>query len=132
MNRIPTSADAIVIGAGCAGLAAAVQLASAGRTVAVIEEAPRLGGRAATFADRESGERVDNGQHVLFGCYRNTYAFLERIGAAQHAPLQSTLSVTMADVTGRRSDLICPDWTPPWHLAAGVLRWRAIPLVDRL
>ena len=62
------SADAVIIGAGVAGLSAAVRLAQAGKRVVVLEEAPRLGGRATAFTDRDTGERVDNGQHVLFGC----------------------------------------------------------------
>ena len=126
------SADVIVIGAGCAGLAAAVRLADAGRRVIVLEASPRLGGRAATFTDRETGERVDNGQHVLFGCYRETYAFLERVGTARLAPLQPRLRIAMASEDGRRFALECPDWRPPWHLAAGVLGFRALALADRL
>ena len=126
-------ADVVVIGAGFAGLSAAVQLAAAGRRVAVVEEAPRLGGRATAFTDRETGERVDNGQHVLFGCYRETYAFLKQLGTDQLAPLQMSLSLAMADTSGRMSRLECPDWLrPPLHLVAGVLRWRALPLADRL
>src|SRR6186997_2750659 len=126
-------ADVVVIGAGFAGLSAAVELAAAGRRVVVVEEAPRLGGRATAFTDRETGERVDNGQHVLFGCYRETYAFLARIGTDQLAPLQMSLSLAMADTSGRMSRLECPDWLrPPLHLVAGVLRWRALPLADRL
>ena len=73
--------DVVVIGAGFAGLSAAVRLVDRGRRVVVVEEAPRLGGRATSFADRETGERVDNGQHVLFGCYRETYDFLRRLEA---------------------------------------------------
>jgi squalene-associated FAD-dependent desaturase len=126
------SADVVVIGAGFAGLSAAVRLAGAGRRVVVVEEAPRLGGRATAFVDRETGERVDNGQHVLFGCYRQTYTFLDRIGTRGLAPLQPSLSVTMADATGRRFTLTCPAWRPPWHLLAGVLRWNALSLGDRL
>jgi squalene-associated FAD-dependent desaturase len=125
-------ADDVVIGAGFAGLSAAVRLADAGRRVIVVEEAPRLGGRATAFVDRESGERVDNGQHVLFGCYRETYAFLERLGTTHLAPLQPNLSVAMADGSGRHGKLRCPPWRPPWHLMAGVLTWRALPLADRL
>lgn len=124
--------DVVLIGAGCAGLAAAVRLAGAGLKVAVVEEAPRLGGRATAFTDRETGERVDNGQHVLFGCYRDTYAMLTTIGSRDLAPLAPRLSIGMASADGRRSDLTCPAWTPPWHLAAGVLGWRALPLTDRL
>jgi len=126
------SADVVVIGAGFAGLSAAVHLAGAGRRVVVVEEAPRLGGRATAFVDRETGERVDNGQHVLFGCYRETYAFLDRLGTRALAPLQQSLSVTMADATGRRSTLTCPAWPPPWHLIGGLMRWNALSLGDRL
>jgi len=126
------SADAVIIGAGVAGLSAAVRLAQAGKRVMVLEEAPRLGGRATAFTDRDTGERVDNGQHVLFGCYRETYAFLRAIGTADLAPLQSRLTLTMVDSRGQSSDLVCPSLSPPWHLVAGLLRWRALSLRDRL
>jgi zeta-carotene desaturase len=123
--------DAVVIGAGCAGLSAAVRLADRGWRVVVVEEAPRLGGRATAFTDRETGERVDNGQHVLFGCYRETYRFLKTIGAEELAPLQPRLRLTLAAPDGRSSTLTCPPLPPPWHLVGGVLRWRALSFKDR-
>ena len=126
------AADVVVLGAGFAGLSAAVALASKGRRVLVLEEGPRLGGRATAFTDRETGERVDNGQHVLFGCYRDTYSFLTTIGAAAKAPLQPTLSLTMASDTGRRATLRCPSWPAPWHLVGGLMRWSALGTGDRL
>ena len=125
-------AGAVVIGAGFAGLSAAVRLAQAGVRVVVAEESPRLGGRATAFTDRETGERVDNGQHVLFGCYRETYGFLGTIGASDSAPLQRALELTMIDDRGRAFALRCPPLPPPWHLIAGVLRWRALAVADRL
>jgi squalene-associated FAD-dependent desaturase len=124
-------ADVVVIGGGFAGLSAAVRLAAAGRRVVVVEQAPRLGGRATSFVDRETGERVDNGQHALFGCYRETYAFLGSIGASHLAPLQPTLTLAMADRKGRVSTLTCPRLPAPWHLIAGLMRWPAIGLADR-
>jgi squalene-associated FAD-dependent desaturase len=126
------TADVVVIDAGFAGLSAAVRLADRGLRVVVLEEAPRLGGRASAFSDRETGERVDNGQHVLFGCYRETYAFLRRIGTDHLAPLQSRLEFAMAGSDGRVFDFRCPPFPSPWHLIAGVLTWRALPLADRL
>ena len=121
----------VVIGAGCAGLAAGVRLASQGVRVTVIEEAPRLGGRATAFTDKESGLRLDNGQHALFGCYRETYSFLRAIGTAHLAPLDAALTLTMADAQGRASTLVCPSLRPPLHLVRGVLSWNAIPIRDR-
>lgn len=125
-------ADVVVIGAGFAGLSAAVRLIDAGLRVVVVEEAPRLGGRATAFTDRETNERVDNGQHVLFGCYRETYAFLRRLGTDALAPLQRRLALTMVGPGGNQSRLECPEWPPPWHLVGGALRWTALPLRDRL
>jgi squalene-associated FAD-dependent desaturase len=132
MEHGALTSDVVVIGAGFAGLSAAVRLAAAGRSVVVCEEGPRLGGRATAFTDRETGERVDNGQHVLFGCYRETYAFLRELGTDGLAPLQRRLAVTMADTSGRSARLVCPPWPPPAHLFGGVLRWRALSLRDRL
>jgi len=124
--------DVVVIGAGFAGLSAAARLARSGARVTVLEARSRLGGRATAFADRETGEIVDNGQHVLLGCYRETFSFLRDIGAADNVRLQPSLGVTMIDRAGRRSRLACPALPPPLHLLAGVLEWDGLAWRDRL
>src|SRR5215475_10964455 len=108
-----TTYDAIVVGAGFAGLSAAVRLVREGARVLVLEARGRLGGRATAFSDRETGELVDNGQHVLLGCYHETWAFLREVGAEGNVRLEPRLSVTMIDRTGRRSRLECPALPPP-------------------
>jgi squalene-associated FAD-dependent desaturase len=124
--------DVVIVGAGFAGLSAAVRLAREGKRVIVLEARSRLGGRATAFADRETGELVDNGQHVLLGCYTETFAFLRDIGASDHVRLQPSLRVTMIDRAGRRSRLECPPLPPPLHLLAGVLDWDALGWRDRV
>jgi squalene-associated FAD-dependent desaturase len=126
------SPQVIVIGAGFAGLAAAVRLAAAGRRVLVLEARGRLGGRATAFEDRETGHRVDNGQHVLAGCYHETFKFLDAVGARDRVALQPSLDVAFVDRAGRPSRLRCPALPAPWHLAAGVARWSGVGWRDRL
>ena len=125
--------DVIVIGAGFAGLSAASRLAGRGARVLVLEARSRLGGRATAFTDRETGELVDNGQHVMLGCYADTLAFLDEIGAGGNVSVQPQLSVSMIDRRGRRSRLTCPTTLPPpLHLVAGVLEWEALSWRDRI
>ena len=114
------------------GLSAAAALAERGVRVLVLDARPQLGGRATAFPDRETGELVDNGQHVLFGCYRATFEFLRRIDALDNVRIQPSLEVPYIDPTARRSVLECPALPSPLHLLAGVLDWDAMPWRDRL
>ena len=127
-----TTHDVIVIGAGFAGLSAAASLAESGARVLVLDARPQLGGRATAFVDRETGELVDNGQHVLFGCYRETFAFLRRIGAEHNVRAQPSLELVGYDEARGRSVLRCPALPAPINLLAGVLGWSAIPWRERI
>ena len=81
-----------VIGGGFAGLSAAVALADAGVPVHLFEARPTAGGRANAFRDPATGERIDNGQHVLAGCYYATLAFLRRLGRSRLRPVSTAPS----------------------------------------
>jgi squalene-associated FAD-dependent desaturase len=126
------SYDVIVIGGGCAGFSAATALVESGARVLVLEARPGLGGRATAFTDPETGERVDNGQHILMGCYDATFAFLRRIGASDRVRWQSGLKVPMIDRSGHYSVLSLPALPSPLHFLAGVLAWDALSWRERL
>ena len=64
-----------IIGAGYAGMAAAVALAQNGVSVTVYESAWQLGGRARGVEYR--GTQLDNRQHILLGWYRHTLKLIE-------------------------------------------------------
>ena len=77
-----------IIGAGYAGLAAAVELTAAGKQVEVFEASRVLGGRAR--AAQIEGFTVDNGQHILIGAYTETLRLMRAVGADPDALLKRT------------------------------------------
>lgn len=71
-----------VLGAGLAGLAAALTAASRGRPVTLIEAAPIAGGRCRSFTDPRLGLVLDNGNHLFLRGNRAVFDYLHEIGAA--------------------------------------------------
>ena len=70
-----------VIGAGLAGLSAALSLTAEGRSVIVHEAGPAAGGRCRSYHDKELGLRIDNGNHLLLSGNRAARAYIKEIGA---------------------------------------------------
>jgi squalene-associated FAD-dependent desaturase len=108
-----------VVGAGWAGLAAAVRATQAGRDVTVFETAGMPGGRARSD---DAGEgATDNGQHILLGGYARTLALMRDVGVdVERALLRLPLSVTYPDGSGFA---LSPDG--PRLLAAAKALWGA-------
>ncbi|MCT9118769.1 hydroxysqualene dehydroxylase HpnE [Cupriavidus gilardii] len=133
----PRAGDAVgaagavgIIGGGWAGMAAALELAQAGRVVQVFEAAPVLGGRARRVARRHpqvAGE-LDNGQHLLLGAYRHTLALMRRAGVDPDAALLR-LPLQMAYADGWR--LQAPRLPAPWHLVGMGLTARGLGWRER-
>lgn len=122
----------LIIGGGFAGLATAVELASAGRKVLLLERRSFLGGRAYSFTDRITGDTIDNGQHLMMGCYHQTLGFIEKIGATDKLRFQSTPRVDFLDETQGFATFRCPALPAPLHLVAGLARLGTIGWRDRL
>ncbi len=131
MDMSNTTSHVIVIGGGFAGLAAATALAERGIRVTVLERRPRLGGRAYSFTDDATGDTVDNGQHLMMGCYHETMRFLERIGSEKLVNWFPAPRVDFLDRDGAAA-LICPPLPAPLHMLVGMIRLRGISLVEKL
>lgn len=74
--------EAYIIGAGLAGLSAAVELARAGAKVRLTDSAPRAGGRCRSYHDPALGMVIDNGNHFTFSGNRAVAGYLETIGSS--------------------------------------------------
>ncbi len=71
-----------MIGAGLAGLAAALDLAEAGRRVTVHEATGKAGGRCRSFHDAALGRRIDNGNHLILSGNAAVLSHARRVGGA--------------------------------------------------
>jgi squalene-associated FAD-dependent desaturase len=117
-----------IVGAGWAGLAAAVAATQVGWHVQLFEAAKTAGGRARSLQQSFASKPLDNGQHVLIGAYRNTLALMRTVGLNPDALLRRLpLNLRYANGEG----LSLPDWPTPLNLLAGIGRAQGWPLNDK-
>jgi len=118
---------AAVVGAGWAGMAAAVCLADREIPVAVFEASRNLGGRARRVTI--DGSDLDNGQHILIGAYRETLALMRKVGAdPEQLFLRLPLELRFADGFHLRA----PRLPYPLNLLAGLLGARGLSFAQGL
>lgn len=122
----------VIIGGGFAGLTAAVDLAERGYAVTVLEGRGRLGGRAFSFTDRQTGAVVDNGQHAMMGCYTHTFTFLDRIGATNKVVRQPNLRVEMRHARFGAGAIACSGLPGPLHMVSAIFGYRLLTRRERL
>ncbi len=123
-----------VVGAGLAGLSAALHLLKHGHQVTLYEAAPQAGGRARGVT--LSHATLDNGQHLCLGAYQATLQLLAQAGLAeQDVFLRLPLALYMHDGEQRMA-LVTSRYLPaPLHLVWGLCtahglsvnsKWRAL------
>jgi squalene-associated FAD-dependent desaturase len=116
-----------IIGGGWAGIAAAVELSETGAGVTLFEASRALGGRARSIDI--DGRRLDNGQHILLGAYRETLALMRRVGADPDT-LFSRLPLQVIDNSGFR--LALAKLPAPLNIAWGLLTASGVCLAEKL
>lgn len=125
-----TRADALrvaVIGAGWAGMAAAVTLIEQGARVVLFEASRQLGGRARRVT--LDGADLDNGQHILVGAYSETLRLMQVVGVD---PRVALLRLPLELRTASGFHLRVAPLPAPLHLAVGLLGARGLGFADRL
>ena len=85
------SRKVIILGGGLAGISTAVALIRNGITPTLIERRQFLGGRAFSFTDRDIGEQIDNGQHVILGACSDYLELINTLGVGNAFDLPSRL-----------------------------------------
>jgi len=133
-KRAPTlrrSQKIVVIGGGLAGLSAAWHLSRAGHQVTLLEARQTLGGRTTSFTDTKTGMEIDNGQHVLMGCYRESLRFIKELGTVSLLNNPNRLDVPYASVAKGFSRLRASCLPAPLHLLQGLAGFKELSWADK-
>ena len=127
MENVGRELNVGIIGGGYAGMAAAVTLAERGVPVTVFESAKQLGGRARGVWYNDT--QLDNGQHILLGCYRKTLRLIQQVGGnIENDFLRLPLQLTLHN----RFELKAPHLPAPLHLLVGLPTAQGLSLTQRL
>ena len=106
-----------VIGAGIAGLSAAVRVVDAGLKVILHEAASFAGGRCRSYLDPTLGLVIDNGNHLLLSGNHQALDYLDRIGARETLHDPGAAIFDFADLkSGERWRLDLSEGRVPWWL----------------
>ncbi|MCS7023443.1 MAG: hydroxysqualene dehydroxylase HpnE [Bryobacteraceae bacterium] len=128
MTQVPPRVA--IAGGGLAGMAAAAALGSAGFEVDLYEARSFLGGRAASYPLPNSGEAIDNCQHILLGCCTNLRDFYARLGVEGKVRFDRTYY--FLEPGGRRSQLRAAALPAPFHFLGSFIRLRFLSASDKL
>jgi len=106
-----------IIGAGLAGLSAALKLTARGETVIVHEATAFAGGRCRSYHDASLGMTIDNGNHLLLSGNRAALDYLRGIGAEHRLVGPPAAEFPFVDVaTGQRWTLRFNDGRVPFWI----------------
>jgi squalene-associated FAD-dependent desaturase len=106
-----------IVGAGLAGLSAAVQLVRQGRKVVVYELARHAGGRCRSYFEPALGLTIDNGNHLLLSGNTSAIAFLDAIGGRHLLSSPERAEFTFYDFAADRRWVLRPnDGLPAWWI----------------
>ncbi len=107
-----------IIGAGLAGLAAALRLTDGSRRVALYEAAPQAGGRCRSYFDSTLNMTIDNGNHLLLSGNRATLSFLREIGAEDQLKGPAHAEFSFVDLASNERWVLRPNDGPiPWWIS---------------
>jgi hydroxysqualene dehydroxylase len=122
-----------IIGAGLAGLSAALALSEAHWGVTLYEAGPAAGGRCRSYFDRELGLTIDNGNHLLLSGNRAAFAYIAAIGAAAKFGGPASALFPFVEIpTGERWAVRPNRGAIPWWILLPRMRVPGTRLIDYL
>lgn len=122
----------LVIGGGLSGLAAATYLSHNKFEVTLIEATHKLGGKTYSFIEEQLRIEIDNGQHILLGCYSETLNFLKLISAINTIEVQKYFSINYLSQRFQVTTLKSKNNFYPFNLLRGLISFPLFNVNDKI
>ncbi|MBP7215049.1 MAG: FAD-dependent oxidoreductase [Candidatus Kapabacteria bacterium] len=100
MNQIEKRKNIAIIGAGISGISAAMELIDKDVAIDIFEAKKTIGGRVACFEDNLTGDKIDNGKHLMVGAYSNFFDLLSKLNSFKDLYFQKYFNVNFISKTG--------------------------------
>lgn len=122
----------LILGAGLSGLSAAVHLILKGYQVTILEKRPYAGGRTFSFSKNFWPYPIDNGPHVLLGCYTALLELLEIVGSSNKLEAQSKLTIPYLQPNSNPVSLKTASFPAPFHFLFAILKFPLLNFKEKL
>ncbi len=121
----------LIIGGGLSGLSSALYLTEMGFKVEIIEASPKLGGRTYSFEDKGKNGIIDNGQHILMGCYSYTLDYINKIKSKDKFYFQDSLQINYASPDNKIYNLSVPEKFYPLNFLYSFINFKLLTFNER-
>lgn len=133
MGEAPSQCRAHIVGAGLAGLSAALRLAKAGWRVTLYEAAAQAGGRCRSYVDAKLERSIDNGNHMLLAANTAALDYVAEIGASDTLTRPARAAFPFLDLASGESWTVEPSDGPiPWWILSAAKRIPGTAVSDYL
>lgn len=120
---------------GVGGLSAAIhldRLVGENTQITLFDARRQPGGRTRSFTDPKSGDTLDNGQHLLMGCYRDTLEYCQLLGTEKQIEWQDTMEIPFYLGEPKPRTLRMAKLPSPFHLLWGLLSTNLLSFSEKI
>lgn len=121
----------LIIGGGLSGLSSALYLTEMGYKVEIVEASPKLGGRTYSFEYKGKNRIIDNGQHILMGCYSHTLDYIDTTNSRDKFYFQDSLQINYAAPNKKIYNLSIPEKFYPLNFLYSFMNLKILSFNER-
>lgn len=123
--------EVTIIGAGIAGMTAAMHLIEAGIKTTIIDNTNNIGGRCFSFYDKNINLELDNGQHVCAGIYNNFFQLISWLNSQDKFDFNNNINIEFRDRNSKIYKLDCSTSSSKFGVFKGIINLKSLSPYDK-